>query len=68
MSVFKEAEDLYHMAGGPGSVRPNPFSVRFFKYNTNEGLESFGTPLRAGDVIEAVEFNHDTQLYDVLVK
>lgn len=41
------------------------FSVMFYDYNTRNF--SFRPGLKKGDVIEAIEFNTDTQLYDVKV-
>lgn len=41
------------------------FSVRFYNYNTRDYC--FGRLLKEGDVIEACEFNTDTQLYDIKI-
>ena len=41
------------------------FSVQFYDYNTRN--YKFKNPLKPGDVIEAIEFNTDTQLYDIKV-
>lgn len=41
------------------------FSVQFYDYNTRN--YRFDRVLKAGDVIEAVEFNTDTQLYDIKI-
>ncbi len=43
-------------------------SVQFYKYNSRDYLFGWGEVLKAGDVIEMIEFNTDTQLYDILVK
>jgi len=40
------------------------FSVQFYKYNSTDPIYT-QVPLKAGDVIEAVEFNQTTQLYDI---
>lgn len=40
-------------------------SVQFYDYNTRK--IRFDRALKKGDVIEAIEFNTDTQLYDVKV-
>jgi hypothetical protein len=42
------------------------FSVQFYDYNTNN--YRFDRCLRNGDVIESIEFNTDTQLYDIKVR
>lgn len=39
------------------------FSIQFYNYNSRE--LRFDKPLKVGDVIKAIEFNTDTQLYDV---
>ncbi len=41
------------------------FSVQFYDYNTRNF--KFDRCLKEGDVIEACEFNTDTQLYDVKI-
>lgn len=41
------------------------FSVQFYDYNTRD--YRFDRVLKPGDVIEAVEFNTDTQLWDVKI-
>ena len=47
-------------------MKGNTFSVQFYDYNTRN--YSFKRSLEVGDVIEAIEFNTDTQLYDVKVR
>jgi hypothetical protein len=47
-------------------MKENMFSVQFYDYNTRN--YSFKRLLKEGDVIEAIEFNTDTQLWDVKVK
>ena len=42
------------------------FSVQFHDYNTREFV--YKPLLKPGDVIEAIEFNTDTQLYDIKLK
>lgn len=41
------------------------FSVQFYDYNTRKF--NFNRCLKPGDVIEAIEFNIDTQLYDIKI-
>lgn len=41
------------------------FSVQFYDYNTRN--YRFDRVLKVGDVIEAIEFNTDTQLYDIKI-